>query len=386
MKYLLNLLFLVSIVNLYGQATNSYGLKVSEKQNSAITVYADFADLAPESNLSNALISILVPAGTGHTVRVIEDQNVTSWTLHKAYSNEMTSLCNLAGAYDLVQFYQASHIPISSSAEQLMFSFKLGNECGSDADIKLIDQHSDDAIMACLTDVGVVLTGSIDKDGNDKDAPTVGNYMDVKKGAGKLKCTDLQFRSTDLKSFTVQKRNNTARLDWTTENEQDLAHFEIEASSDMIDFAYIDRVKAEGLANQSKDYLFVHADISNFEENRPNKLYYRLKLVNDDGSFTYSDIRFVRFKTQSDHAHAIAVYPNPTNDNFTIEVDLLENSIGAVNIIGLDGKIYHNFLVSDKQNKYTVDLENFKQISGIYFVHVIENENIIATDRIVITK
>ena len=44
---------------------------------------------------------------------------------------------------------------------------------------------------------------------------------------------------------------------------------------------------------------------------------YRLRLVNKDGSFTYSDVRAIRNNAKK---VSVSIYPNPTNGNFTIAV------------------------------------------------------------------
>jgi hypothetical protein len=385
MKYIFSLFFLATLINLQAQSDNTYSLKVVDGQESAITIFANLEDVTAESDFSNALISVLVPAGTGQTVQLLSNQSkVSSWIMQKVNQSEIKSICNLSGDHDLVQFHLTSGMSISGTADQKMLSFSLGTACTSEADIRLIDANSDDAVEKCLLDAGAVLTGSIDRDGNTSSAPTKGNYMKVKKGGAKINCSELNFRTTDLLSFTVQKRDNKARLDWTTENEQDLERFEIEASTDMTNFNYVDRVKAEGLPSQTREYFLVHADVSGFEENKPNKLYYRLKLVNNDGSFTYSDIRFVRFSSETDHA--FAVYPNPTDNDFTIEVETPENALWTVDILGLDGRAYHSFSIDNNISKYKIDTENLKLTSGIYFIHVKENGTLITTDRVVITK
>ena len=94
----------------------------------------------------------------------------------------------------------------------------------------------------------------------------------------------------DLLSFTGNlQNNNTVLLNWKTENEINTSHFVIERSTDGIRYSGIGNVTANGRNNAggSFNYSFTDNDAVNQSSQR---LYYRLKMVDIDGSLKYSNI------------------------------------------------------------------------------------------------
>ena len=101
-------------------------------------------------------------------------------------------------------------------------------------------------------------------------------------------------------SFVADKLDKTVRLRWHVANEFNNTRYEIERSLSGTSFEKIGNVAATNGA--TVDY--------SFRDNNPDlkKLnYYRLKQVDKDGKFTYSDIRTVRFNG----SNIINVLPNP---------------------------------------------------------------------------
>jgi hypothetical protein len=115
----------------------------------------------------------------------------------------------------------------------------------------------------------------------------------------------------ELMLFEVQKINENASLIWTTATEQNSSHFEPEWSIDNRNFVTIGRLKAAGNSNTSITYQFKHSELANHN-------YYRVKLVDQDGKFTYSPTRYLG-KENVNQSRAINVWPIPSNDNVTIE-------------------------------------------------------------------
>ena len=94
----------------------------------------------------------------------------------------------------------------------------------------------------------------------------------------------------DLLSFTGHLQNdNTVLLNWKTENEINTSHFAVERSIDGNRFIAIGNVTANGRSNTSGSFNYSLTD--NDAINQPSqKLYYRLKMVDIDGTFKYSNI------------------------------------------------------------------------------------------------
>jgi trimeric autotransporter adhesin len=99
---------------------------------------------------------------------------------------------------------------------------------------------------------------------------------------------DLLLIPVTLTSFEAAPINKDVVLNWQTSQEINSDHFEIERSSDGINFTSIGRMFAAGSSNSQRQYTFT--------DNHPNYLnYYRLKMVDKDGKFDYSKIVFVKF-------------------------------------------------------------------------------------------
>ena len=108
-----------------------------------------------------------------------------------------------------------------------------------------------------------------------------------------------------LSGFKGEYRNGVTQLSWATASEQVSDRFEIERSIDARTFAIIGSVKAQGNITTGATY--------NFTDREPltGKSYYRLKLVDRDGTYTYSEIITV---TTLDAGQVLSVSPNPTRD------------------------------------------------------------------------
>ena len=117
----------------------------------------------------------------------------------------------------------------------------------------------------------------------------------------------------ELVAFTAQATpNGTAvRLSWTTASEKNSAAFEVERSPGGTVFARVGTVAAAGSSSMLQNYELV-------DEHLPAgtaTLYYRLRQVDRDGSFTYSPLRTVARRAAPDE---LAVFPNPARGSATL--------------------------------------------------------------------
>ncbi len=111
-------------------------------------------------------------------------------------------------------------------------------------------------------------------------------------------------------SLSTGEGRGAALLQWTTAQELNTSHFEIERSIDGREFSKIGTVKANS-TTQSNTYKFSDAVAPNSPLWGAGGLFYRLKMVDKDGQFTYSPIRSLTINHSS---LGIAVYPNPAKD------------------------------------------------------------------------
>lgn len=163
--------------------------------------------------------------------------------------------------------------------------------------------------------------------------------------------------------FKVSLNNaNHALLNWSTENEFNSAFFDVEKSLDSRNYSWLTTLPASKFSNTTSSY---HTTDSN-----PGSGYtfYRLKMVDMNGDFKYSNIEFVyTHLNQFD----ISVWPNPATDVINIaststQMDhsnyQLTNNIGQI----ISKGYLHQFQKSS--NSYSIPIHNLPE--GIYYLQL----------------
>ncbi len=109
----------------------------------------------------------------------------------------------------------------------------------------------------------------------------------------------------ELVSFEAKPDHHIIEVEWETGAEEYASHFELEYSIDGEIFNRIGRVEAVGIANHYA-YDFVGRD---------PVIYLRLKMVDADGSYTYSNVVVVKLPVQG-----VVVFPNPVSAGQRVQV------------------------------------------------------------------
>ena len=130
-----------------------------------------------------------------------------------------------------------------------------------------------------------------------------------------------------LSAFTAQIQNNTVNLSWQTANEVNSAYFTIQRSVDGTNFSSIGKVVAKG----DGSYSYVDNQLPNTEV-----IYYRLQMVDKDGSFTYSQVVSVNFNAK---LQTLNLYPNPVKDNLFVQLTSTKSEKLTLQVTDLQGKI-----------------------------------------------
>lgn len=155
----------------------------------------------------------------------------------------------------------------------------------------------------------------------------------------------------ELLDFTAKKEDRNSRLNWQTATEINNEYFDIEWSKDGISFKNIGNVSGAGTTTIEQEYTFLH------EEPVIGVNYYRLKQVDFDGTFEYTDIATVVFSENQDNN--IVISPNPTKNIIRIET----NYIGLIQLFNGAGQLLKT---ENIDSNVTWNLSSFP--SGIYFL------------------
>ncbi|ACT91771.1 BspA family leucine-rich repeat surface protein [Dyadobacter fermentans] len=154
-----------------------------------------------------------------------------------------------------------------------------------------------------------------------------------------------------LVSFSGQKNSeNQHVLKWTTASEVDFDHFEIQRSADARRFETIGMVpgKLAATPNVPAEYSFV-------DRATGSTSYYRLKMIDLDGSFAYS--RIISIKNAGVQAFVGSFYPNPASGKVSIDVDALESGQWTVSVVDASGKSLSTSTYYLQKGKNTLRLD-----------------------------
>ena len=185
----------------------------------------------------------------------------------------------------------------------------------------------------------------------------------TKVGAG----TPINNMPVTLISFTATGNNNSVDLKWLVENEINLLQYNIEYSTDGNAFSTVGNVKAADLHT----YHYSYSSLSSVQG------YYRLKMIDVDGTITYSNIVEINVT----ELKSIKIFPNPAKDNINIYVG--ENvKTSHINIIDATGRVIKELNTNNHQT--TVKSSQFA--NGLYIVQLIENDKVIQTAPFIINR
>ncbi len=174
--------------------------------------------------------------------------------------------------------------------------------------------------------------------------------------------------------FSAEAIDRNVLLRWSTVSEINSDYFTIERSLDGENFGSIGEVQAAGSSQHLLDYEFVDANVF-----MPNtQYYYRVKEVDFDGKFMYTELRLVQMnQQQSNH---IVVFPNPFTE--VMNVFIPQKSINDhTQIFLMDelNRVIETYSVQHEMNSLMLGGLS----KGIYFISVVDGGRLVETVRVV---
>jgi len=165
----------------------------------------------------------------------------------------------------------------------------------------------------------------------DCDNGGISNYQECLAGTDPFDPSDdfPTLLPMELLGFTGQYKDNAVALQWRTASERNSDYFELERSHENSDFRKLATVQAAGNSYQPLDYSFEDA----YPPYEP--LYYRLKMIDLDHSFAYSNTVVIQNKPPE---HKTTIYPNPLKSGTPLQVitfDMAEG--GSLQIFNVSG-------------------------------------------------
>lgn len=145
-------------------------------------------------------------------------------------------------------------------------------------------------------------------------------------------------------------------LIWTTGSEINSKHFEIYKSTDLTNWEWLENIPAAGNSAQSLDYKTI--DYNPYS----GLSYYRLNMINSDGSSSQSEVRSVKLSND----RSLNIYPNPAND--FIVVSGYNQSMGHLFLTNTLGQQIPIEIVATSENGVVVSTINLS--SGLYYMNL----------------
>jgi len=176
-----------------------------------------------------------------------------------------------------------------------------------------------------------------------------------------------------LISFDAQEKQRQVILDWSTASEENNSHFEIERSVDGRTFKSIGKVTGAGNSVEFVKYSFIDAAI------RYATVYYRLKQVDFDGNYSFSNLLVVNLQRDS----PITVFPSSVYDKVTLDLEEASNSETLIEVFDVMGKKLMSHIMEINATRMELNVSNFAR--GHYFINLrIGNETY--TERFIKVK
>jgi len=195
-----------------------------------------------------------------------------------------------------------------------------------------------------------------------------GRYMhNAFSSAATNTTTTLPVQLVEFKGIAL---NEDVKLSWVTASEMNNAGFEVERSIDGMNFKKIAFVKGNINSSIVRNYGLV--DEQAFVITGVNKLFYRLKQVDLDGSFTYSNAIGVDNKEYT--IENVEIYPNPFTASLSIKLNAAVAGDAQLTIADLSGRLLAQQTLALVDGTNTISLNNLEGLNkGIYFVKITYN-------------
>jgi hypothetical protein len=177
-----------------------------------------------------------------------------------------------------------------------------------------------------------------------------------------------------LSSFTAKAEsaelNKSVVLKWSTTQETNSDRFDIQRSSDAKEWNTIGEMLTGKESSELKNYQFTDSAPNN------NTNYYRLKMIDKDGTYAYSRIQTIIFE---ENDLAVTVYPNPVSNVLFLK-DISAQTVKQVTLINSNGQ----FAFQSDNVSFTDGINIGALSNGIYVVKVLRTDGTLNTKKIVI--
>ncbi len=182
----------------------------------------------------------------------------------------------------------------------------------------------------------------------------------------------------ELTGFTGFVSNGKVNLNWSTATETNNSGFEIERKSEY-DWTQIGFVPGSGTSSEQRAYSFVDEIVTS------GNYSYRLKQIDFNGQFEYSEIIEIDINTPAEYSLE-QNYPNPFNPSTTINYSIKENGLVTLKVFDILGNEVKTIINAEQEaGVYRIEFNASSLASGIYF-YTLTAGDFVSTKKMVLLK
>jgi hypothetical protein len=171
-----------------------------------------------------------------------------------------------------------------------------------------------------------------------------------------------------LIEFTATKAANDVQVSWKIASESNVLRYEVEVARGNValtnnSFEKLGEILSNGNTSINRQYNF-----TDIEANKAGARYYRLKIINADGSSSYSEIKAVMFGD----VLLWQVYPNPSAGKFNLVYQLNTAEAMTARLYDAKGSMVKEYrsTANGFLQKLNIDISANNYASGMYLLRV----------------
>jgi hypothetical protein len=175
------------------------------------------------------------------------------------------------------------------------------------------------------------------------------------------------FFLSKLIDFDVDYVDGNGELFWNTASEFNTDYFDVERSLDGKEFGAFARVDAAGFSTSELHYSYKDLMIADLGVER---IYYRLRMVDNNGEFTYSPVRWIELE-ESSNLFSVTIFPNPFDDQPSLNINVTERQQAFIELTDISGRVIHKLPAELQSGNNFILIQPTTQLSaGIYYVSI----------------
>lgn len=162
--------------------------------------------------------------------------------------------------------------------------------------------------------------------------------------------------------FTAEKHDEYVLLKWYATYETNFKSYEVESSTDGINFTKIGAIAGMNLAN----YTFTDDQLPNAK-----RVYYRIRMNDIDGKSSYSKTISVLLNREND----VALYPNPVQQKLNIRLQQSITISNGLQVSDVTGRVVMRQQLKRGQQIFDLDVSSLRP--GQYFLKIVNGGEVI---------